>query len=104
MVISPKELKEKLERQEPLVLIDVREPWENSLARIEGSVLIPLGELPNRVNELDRDTLTVLYCHHGVRSLEAAYFLRLAGLQDPRSLTTGIDGWSQTVDPSIPRY
>ncbi len=104
MNITPHELKERRDRKETLALIDVREPWEHAIAQIEGSILIPLNDLPHRLGELDPETPIVLYCHHGIRSLQAAAFLKQNGFPDPKSLSGGIDLWSQTIDPSIPRY
>jgi adenylyltransferase/sulfurtransferase len=88
----------------PPVLIDVREPWEAELVSIPGSVLIPLGELPDRVNEIDSDADVVLYCHHGSRSDRALQFLQRLEFANVRHLTGGVDAWAAKVDPSLPRY
>ena len=104
--ITPRELAHQIENGHSLRLIDVRQPWENALAKLPGSVLIPLNELPARAKEIpaEPDILIVVYCHHGVRSLSgAAYLLRL-GHVNVRSLAGGIDAWSCDVDPSLPRY
>jgi rhodanese-related sulfurtransferase len=87
-----------------IVLVDVREPHELRIARIEGAVHIPLGALGERAGELDRSREIVLLCHHGVRSLRAHETLRRAGFPRLKSLRGGIDAWSRDVDPSIPRY
>jgi adenylyltransferase/sulfurtransferase len=87
-----------------IVLVDVREPHELRIARIEGAVHIPLGALGERAGELDRSREVVLLCHHGVRSLRAHETLRRAGFPRLKSLRGGIDAWSRDVDPSIPRY
>jgi sulfur-carrier protein adenylyltransferase/sulfurtransferase len=86
------------------VLLDVREPWEADIAAIDGSVLIPLGELGERLGELEAAASVVVYCHLGVRSEYAARMLRTAGFVDVRNLTGGIDAWSRTVDERVVRY
>lgn len=85
-------------------LLDVREPWEYSTARIDGATLIALGELASRVDEVPRDADVVVYCHHGMRSARAVSTLRHAGWKRVRNLTGGIDRWSIEVDPKVPRY
>lgn len=85
------------------VLLDVRTEEEVRTARIEPSLHVPLAELPERVVELPEDAAIVTLCHHGVRSLKAAQLLREQGFA-ARSLAGGIDLWSQSVDPSVPRY
>jgi molybdopterin/thiamine biosynthesis adenylyltransferase/rhodanese-related sulfurtransferase len=101
--LEPVELAERLRRGEKLLLLDVREPWEASLARIADSQLVPMHELPIAVATLDPDQELVLYCHHGVRSSLASEWLRAQGFQ-ARSLAGGIDRWSRDVDPTTPRY
>ena len=98
------DLAERLKRQPGLVLIDVREPWEYELARIEGTRLIPLGELTRRWEELDPEAETVLICHHGYRSMQAAMFLASRDFERLVNLRGGIEAWSVQVDPSVPRY
>jgi adenylyltransferase/sulfurtransferase len=88
----------------PPLLLDVRERPEASFASLPGAVLIPLGELPARLDELPREEPIVVYCHHGVRSARALELLEQAGFTRARHLTGGIDAWSVTVDPSVPRY
>lgn len=83
--------------------LDVREPWEYELARIPGAILIPLGELGDRVGELDPARPLAAYCHHGVRSLHALRLLREAGFQDLAHLSGGIHAYSR-MDRTIPRY
>jgi len=90
--------------REPPVLVDVREPWEFDLARIEGSLLVPLGELPRRLDELPRDRPLVMVCHTGRRSQNAAMFLAQSGFTDVRNLGGGVEGWAVEVDPSMRRY
>ncbi len=84
-------------------ILDVREPWEYALARLPGAVLIPLGQLADRVGELDAGRPVAAYCHHGVRSLYAMRVLASLGFRDLAHLSGGIDAVSQ-VDPSVPRY
>jgi adenylyltransferase/sulfurtransferase len=86
------------------VLLDVRERPEASFASLPGSVLIPLGELPDRTGELDPAAPVVVYCHHGVRSARALEVLEKAGFSRARHLTGGIDAWSVKVDDTVPRY
>ena len=104
MDITPTELKAALDRGDALVIVDVREPHEYQIARIEGSVLIPLGEIPQRHTEIARDVLVVCQCRSGVRSARAAAFLREAGFPRVANLTGGILRWSDEVDPSQPKY
>jgi sulfur-carrier protein adenylyltransferase/sulfurtransferase len=84
-------------------ILDVREPWEHQLAHIPGAMLIPLGQLPHRLGELDRSRPVAAYCHHGMRSLQALRFLQSAGFTELAHLSGGIDAYSQ-LDPSVPRY
>jgi molybdopterin/thiamine biosynthesis adenylyltransferase/rhodanese-related sulfurtransferase len=102
--VRPKELVAELGHGKKVVLVDVREPHEYDIARIEGSKLIPLGDLPERVNELDTADELVMYCHTGQRSARATQFLRGLGFRKVRNLEGGIDLWSLDVDPSVPRY
>lgn len=87
------------------MLLDVREPWETTAAAIEGSTFIPMNDIPSRAHaELDPDQPIVVLCHHGVRSLSVTMWLRNQGFDRAQSLIGGIDQWSRTIDPSIPRY
>jgi len=87
-----------------LILLDVREPWEFATAKIAGSVLMPMGEVPARIQELDPEAHIVTVCHAGVRSMNVAVWLRNQGLERVQSLRGGIDAWSREIDPSVPRY
>jgi len=90
---------------QPLCLVDVREPWEAETAAIPGSSLIPMREIAARAHpELDKEAHIVVYCHLGQRSLSVVMWLREQGFPRSQSLAGGIDAWSRTVDPSIPRY
>jgi adenylyltransferase/sulfurtransferase len=104
--ITASELAARRGRGEELLLLDVREPEEYARARIEGSRLLPLGELPQRVAELEewRARPIVVHCHHGMRSARACELLREGGFQRVENLAGGIEAWSLTVDPSVPRY
>jgi rhodanese-related sulfurtransferase len=87
------------------VLLDVREPWEFNAARIDGSTSIPMGEIPSRAfQELDPEIRIVAVCHHGVRSMNVALWLRDQGFEKAQSLRGGIDAWSAEIDPEVPRY
>lgn len=87
------------------VLLDVREPWEHETARLEGSILIPIGDLPGLAEQkLDRDAHIVAICHHGVRSLSATAWLRDHGFEQAQSLRGGIDAWATDIDATVPRY
>lgn len=104
--ISPAELAEKLRSGYPPHLLDVREPEENAFAALPDSTLIPLGELASRVEEIEswREEEIVVYCHHGIRSLNAIAQLRHFGFTNLRNLAGGIDRWSTDVNPNLPRY
>jgi sulfur-carrier protein adenylyltransferase/sulfurtransferase len=102
--ISVHDLKRKMESNGAVTILDVREPFEYEIARIEGSNLIPLGELPDRLDELDRDRYTVVHCHSGARSAKAVQLLRRAGFTNVFNLEGGIDEWSEEIDPTVPKY
>jgi sulfur-carrier protein adenylyltransferase/sulfurtransferase len=102
--ISPGELKAKLDRKDKFVLVDVREPYEYEICSIPGSKLIPLGELPARLSELDSADDIVLHCKVGGRSAKALRVLQEAGFRKLNNLKGGIAAWSEEVDPSVPKY
>jgi len=102
--IEPAELKAKQDRGDDFALIDVREPHEFQICRIPGSKLIPLGELPKRVGELDPEAEIVAHCKSGARSAKAVDFLKQAGFKKARNLKGGILAWSDKVDPTVPKY
>ena len=102
--IDPVEVKAKIDRKDPFVLIDVREPHEYQICRIPYAKLIPLGDLPKRVNELDSADEIVAHCKSGVRSAKAVDFLKQAGFKKVRNMRGGILAWSDKVDPSVPKY
>jgi molybdopterin/thiamine biosynthesis adenylyltransferase/rhodanese-related sulfurtransferase/molybdopterin converting factor small subunit len=102
--IDPVEVKAKIDRGDPFVLIDVREPHEYQICKIPYAKLIPLGDLPKRVNELDSADEIVAHCKSGVRSAKAVDFLKQAGFRKVRNMKGGILAWSDKVDPSVPKY
>jgi adenylyltransferase/sulfurtransferase len=93
-----------MESDRPFLQLDVREPFEFEMARIEGANLITLGAFAERDKELDRDQEIFVFCHSGVRSAQAAEFLRSAGFAKVANVAGGIDAWSQEIDPDVPRY
>ncbi|MEJ6007508.1 rhodanese-like domain-containing protein [Paucibacter sp. AS339] len=102
------ELRTLCQSAQPPLLLDVREPWEAQLAsiRVDGvrSLLMPMGQVSARFEELDPTQPVVCYCHHGVRSLQVVAFLQRAGFESVYNLAGGIDAWSNEVDPAVPRY
>jgi adenylyltransferase/sulfurtransferase len=102
--ISAAELKKRLDQGERILLVDVREPWEHAQCRIEGAVLIPMGSIPSNLQKLDTDDDVICYCHHGMRSLDVANWLRQQGVSTAKSLAGGIDRWSAEIDSNVPRY
>src|SRR6202049_39816 len=102
---TPKDEKRKREATEALALRDVREPWEFETARIDGAKLIPMGDVPSRAHqELDPENHVVVVCHHGVRSMNVAVWLRQQGFEKAQSMRGGIDAWSKRVDGKVPMY
>ena len=102
--MSPHELKRKIDAGEPFELIDVREPFEYEIARIDGAKLIPLGEITERLDELSGEQLMVVHCHSGKRSAQAARLLQQRGFTNVYNLEGGIDAWSDQIDPNVPKY
>jgi len=101
------EVKRKLDAGEPVVLLDCREPFEYDLCRIEGATLIPMNTIPQRMAELEQLSdrgHVVVYCHHGMRSLNVANWLRHQGVENATSMTGGIEAWSLQIDRLVPRY
>ncbi len=107
MEVQPADVKRRLDAGEKLHLIDVREPHEYAQARIEGAELIPMRTVPAELQSLDAradEGPLIVYCHHGVRSLNVVSWLREQGIEACQSMSGGIDAWSLTVDPRVPRY
>ncbi|MEK6566073.1 MAG: rhodanese-like domain-containing protein [Bacteroidota bacterium] len=103
MEISVEELKQKLDSGEKPFLLDVREPVEYQIANI-GGLLIPLRQVPQRVNELDANQEIIVYCHSGSRSGRAVSYLHDQGFKNVKNLVGGIEAWSRRIDPKVPRY
>jgi len=101
--IAPQEVDQMRKSGVDLVLIDVREQWEYDTARIEGSTLIPMRQVPQRAGEIPVGKPVVVHCHHGGRSLQVVRWLRQNGVE-ARNLTGGIDRWALEIDPNVPRY
>jgi rhodanese-related sulfurtransferase len=104
MEIEPRKVKELLDRGEIVLFVDVRDPWEYRTSRIEGSTLIPLREIQANLSRFHEANEVIVFCHHGMRSLDAAAWLRSQGIERVRSMSGGIDRWSAEVDPGVPRY
>ncbi|BBL70921.1 rhodanese-like domain-containing protein [Methylogaea oryzae] len=103
--LSPVELKAFCEQAEtPPLLLDVREPHEFAYCRLEGSLHIPMNQVPARLNELDPQRDIVVICHHGVRSLQVARYLEAQGYNRVINLEGGVDAWAMDVDADLPRY
>ena len=106
--VSADEVKLKLDRSDEFILVDVREPSEYDICRIDGSILIPLGKIeemePKNLNGISKSNKIILHCKAGVRSLKAAKALKKMGFEDVKSMAGGIESWSERIDPSVPRY
>jgi Dinucleotide-utilizing enzymes involved in molybdopterin and thiamine biosynthesis family 2 len=102
--MSPHELKRRMDAGEPFQLIDVREPFEHEIARIEGAKLIPLGEISEQLDELEHQQPIVVHCHSGKRSAQAVRLLHQRGFTKAYNLEGGIDAWSDQIDPDVPKY
>jgi rhodanese-related sulfurtransferase len=104
--VSIENVKRMRELGEEFLLLDVRQPEEYNVARLEGAMFIPLGDLPAALPQLGEyaDRTIITLCHRGMRSLQAAVFLRQQGFERVKSMAGGIDEWSERVDPAVPRY
>lgn len=103
LTIEPNEVQEMMHSGKDFLLLDCREEWEYQTARIEGATLIPMQEIPQKLEELPKDKAVVVYCHAGVRSYSAASWLKRQGIK-ALSMSGGIDQWSREIDPKVPRY
>lgn len=102
--ISPQELKQRLDTDASVLLLDVREQSEYDIVHLEGARLIPLNTLPHYIDSLPTDQEIVVYCHHGQRSLYATAYLHQNGFHDAKNLAGGIDQWAAEIDPTLRRY
>ena len=103
--ITPSDVKRSIDAGEEFSLIDVREPEEHRISRIDGATLIPMRELPKQFDRLEEVAMPlIVFCHHGVRSLTVVQWLREQGLAECQSMSGGIDAWSRDIDQNIPRY
>ena len=102
---TPKQLQDYLAQAEiqPL-LLDVREQWEFEYCSIKGSILIPMGELPNEIDTLDPNKETIMICHHGIRSRHMGYYMEQAGFKNITNLEGGVEQWAEDVEPDMKRY
>ena len=101
--ITPEEY-QSIPAAESYVLIDVREPFEWDICQLENAMFIPLGDLQNHLEELDPDARYLFYCHHGNRSNVACAMALEQGISNVANLAGGIEAWSNTIDPKVPRY
>lgn len=105
--VTPLEVKRRLDAGEALVLIDVREPQEFALTQIPGSELLPMNTIPANLQQVETKAesgTVIVFCHHGMRSLNTAAWLRRQGVENVQSMSGGIDQWSLEIDPTVPRY
>lgn len=103
--ISVEEVKAKRDSGAAFTLLDVREPWEFQTAHIDGAKLMPMGDVPSRAHqELDPEDHIIVFCHHGVRSMNVTAWLRQQGFEEAQSMRGGIDAWSRSVDSKVPLY
>ncbi len=102
--ISPQELKQKLDENNSVILLDVREQSEYDIVHLEDAQLIPLNTLPQHIDSLPSDKEIVVYCHHGQRSLYATAYLHQNGYTNAKNLIGGIDQWATEIDTTLRRY
>jgi rhodanese-related sulfurtransferase len=102
--ITPKELKQRLDAGEAITVIDVREPWELKIARLDFAQHIPMGDILERIGEVPRDVPVVIMCHVGGRSAQVTDYLNSIGYDNVLNLDSGITGWAVQVDPTLKRY
>ena len=102
--ILPEELKKRLDAGEKPILLDVREPWEFSICKIEGSVNISMSEPERLINELNANDEIIAICHHGMRSFQVCNYLENNGFNKVLNLDGGIDSWAKTIDTDMAQY
>ena len=103
-IILPEELKKRLDAGEKPILLDVREPWEFSICKIEGSVNISMSEPEKLINELNANDEIIAICHHGMRSFQVCNYLESNGFNKVLNLAGGIDSWAKTIDTDMAQY
>jgi rhodanese-related sulfurtransferase len=103
LTVEPQEVSDMMQKGAKFFLLDCREPWEYETARIEGATLIPMRQIPQKVDEIPKDQPVVVYCHAGMRSFNAASWLKQQGV-NALSMSGGIDQWSREIDIKVPRY
>jgi rhodanese-related sulfurtransferase len=102
---SVRDLKAYLDGPEPApVLLDVREPWEFGICHIEGAHLLPMRNIPDSLDQLDRDGEFVVICHHGIRSRQVAMYMEHQGFTNVINMEGGMAAWARDVDPNMPTY
>lgn len=101
---TPGQLKQRLDAGDEPLLLDVREPWEFDVCAIDGSHLLPMGQIPRGARDLDPEQETVVICHHGIRSRQVAFFLERMGFNNVINLEGGVDAWAREIDPDMPTY
>ena len=102
---NPREIKLMLDDQDnDLIILDVREKWEYDICHIDKSVLIPVSQITQRKDELNKSSIIIVVCHHGIRSRMVAKYLDGEGFEEVLNLTGGVDAWSKTVDESMKKY
>lgn len=102
--ITPDELNSLMDMSENLLLLDVREPWEFEICKIDGSENIPMNNIPDATNQFDKGHPIAVICHHGMRSLQVAHFLETRGFNNVLNLAGGIQAWTDQIDCSMERY
>lgn len=102
--IAPRDVRAMIQSGEKFLFVDVREKWEHETSQIEGAILISMRDIPAKLSRFSAVEPVVLFCHHGIRSLDAAAWLRNQGIQGARSMSGGIDRWAAEIDPRVPRY
>ncbi len=103
LIIEPRQVHDMLANGEKFLLLDCREQWEYDTAHIDGATLIPMQQIPQKLDEMPKDQPVVVYCHAGIRSFNAASWLKRQGV-NALSMSGGIDQWSKEIDPKVPRY
>jgi rhodanese-related sulfurtransferase len=103
LIIEPREVHDMTQSGTSFFLLDCREAWEYQTAHIEGATLIPMQEIPQKLDTIPKDQPVVVYCHSGMRSFSAASWLKRQGV-NALSMSGGIDQWSREIDPTVPRY